>query len=134
MASKQLAPAQFVRKIKAKMETDHLGVTQLARILGVSHPTIVDLVTYGKRSSFDTTIALSKWLHQSPVFTLREAGLLPPGNDDEIRWEDWKFLISQMTPQEEENMKRMIAITVESRVKYEQSERSRNFKLKKTVK
>lgn len=128
MKSKQSAPRVFVEKIKAKMIVENLGVTQLARVLEVSHPTVVELVTYGKKPSFDTTIALSKWLNQSPILTLREAGLLPPGNDEEVKWEDWKFLISQMTPQEEENMKRMISITVESRQKKEKVGRAKEFK------
>lgn len=128
MKLREYAPPEFIEKISAKMVVDHLGVTQLARELNVSHPTVVDLVTHGKRPSFDTTIALAEWLNQSPILTLREAGLLPPGNDEEINWEDWKYLISQMTPEEEKNMKQMISITIESRQKSERAARAKNFK------
>ncbi|RPI95404.1 MAG: XRE family transcriptional regulator [Chloroflexi bacterium] len=84
MATKQ-APEQFVQKIKFRMAEQNLGVTELARRIGVSHPTIIDLVTYGKKPSFDTTLALAKWLDEPPVNVLREAGLLPPQpNIDEM--------------------------------------------------
>lgn len=115
------------------MKTENLGVTQLARLLEVSHPTIVDLVTYGKKPSFDTTVALAKWLKQSPVLTLREAGLLPPGSDEDIHWEDWKYLISQLTPQEEQNMKNLIMFTIDSRQKVEKAARAGGLKKGKVV-
>ncbi len=84
MAPKQ-APAQFVQKIKVRMTEQNLGVTELARKIGVSHPTIVEFVTYGKKPSFDTTLALAKWLGEPSVTVLREAGLLPPEpNVDEM--------------------------------------------------
>ncbi len=116
------------------MEIDNLGITDLARIIGVSHPTVTELVTYGKRPSFDTCIALASWLGQSPILTLREAGLFPPGHDDEIKWEDWKYLISQLTPQEEANMKQMASIMIESRQKTEKSVRAASFKTGKVKK
>lgn len=131
MKSKQLAPIEFIEKVKAKMIVENLGVTQLARVLNVSHPTVVELVTHGKKPSFDTTTALAEWLKQSPILTLREVGLLPPGNDEEINWEDWKYLIEQLTPQEAENIKRIISVTIESRQKSEQIARAKTFKPQK---
>lgn len=82
MATKQ-APVEFIRKIKTRMNEQNLGVSELARRIGVSHPTVIDLVTYGKKPSFNTCIALSTWLNQSPVLTLQEAGLLPPETIDD---------------------------------------------------
>ena len=73
-----MARPEFVVKVKAKMAEQNLGIRDLARKLGVSHPTVTELVTYGKKPSFDTCVAISKWLGQSPVSILQEAGLLPP--------------------------------------------------------
>lgn len=134
MKSKELAPPEFVHKVKAKMIVENLGVTQLARKINVSHPTITELVTYGYKPSFDTCKALSPWLGQSVILTLREAALLPPGMDEDIKWEDWKHLITQLTPQEEQNIKRMTEVTIESRQKSEQAERSKSFKPSKVKK
>lgn len=107
------APAEFVQKVKDRMDTQNLGVSQLARILHVSHPTVTELVTYGKRPSFDTCMALAIWLEQSPILTLREAGLLPPGLDDEIRFEDWKYLINQLDPEDDAEMKQIAKLKIE---------------------
>ncbi len=76
-----MANPDFVLKIKAKMAEQNLGIRDLARKLSVSHPTVTELVTYGKKPSFDTCVALSKWLGQKPGFILEEAGLLPANLD-----------------------------------------------------
>jgi len=116
MASKQ-APVEFVKKIKARMDIENLGVSQLSRKLGVSHPTVVDLVTHGKKPSLDTCIALAKWLKESDVSILREAGLLPPGPGDEINFEDWKYLLAQMTPEERDEMREIGIMKIDRRKK-----------------
>jgi transcriptional regulator with XRE-family HTH domain len=90
---KKLAPVEFVEKIKAKMAEQNLGVRDLARKLGVSHPTVTELVTYGKKPSLDTCLAISRWLGQSEVVILRESGLISPGQEDEAKFEDWKYLL-----------------------------------------
>ena len=118
MASTQ-APEAFVQKIKDKMTAENIGVTQLARKLKVSHPTMVELVTYGKKPSFDTCLALAGWFNQSPVSVLREAGLLPPGVNDEIQFEDWKFLIDQLDPADEAELRQIAEMKIERRKKEE---------------
>jgi transcriptional regulator with XRE-family HTH domain len=99
MTSKK-APVEFIQKIKSKMEEQNLGVSQLARKIGVSHPTIIELVTHGKKPSFDTCLALAKWLNEPDVLVLREAGLLPPGPSDKVRFEDLKEILEQL-PEED---------------------------------
>ena len=127
MPTKQ-APVEFVEKVKAKMITDNLGVRDLAKILGVSHPTVTELVTHGNRPSVDTCLALAKWLKQSDVSTLREAGILPPDPGDEINFENWKSLLQQMTDAEREHHRQIGIMTVELRQKNEQQNRATNFK------
>lgn len=99
------------------MDIEGLGVSQLARKLGVSHPTVIELVTHGKKPSLDTCIALAKWLKQSDVSVLREAGLLPPGPSDDINFDDWKFLLSQMTPEERDEMREISIMKIDRRKK-----------------
>lgn len=113
------------------METENLGVTQLARKIKVSHPTITELVTYGGRPSFDTCVALSTWLKQSPILTLREAGLLPTEGGTQVSFEDWQHLLSQLTPDEQEEIRNSIEYKIERRLKAEQVERAKNFKPKR---
>lgn len=70
------APPEFVTRIKTKMDTENLGINDLARKIGVSHPTITEIVTYENQPSFNTCAALSSWLGESPEMTMRSAGLL----------------------------------------------------------
>lgn len=69
--------AEFLHLIKARMKEENLGIRELARRIGVSHPTITDIVTYGNMPSFDTCNKLSKWLNISEEAGLRKSGLLP---------------------------------------------------------
>jgi len=118
MATNQ-APTKFVQKIKDKMSSQNIGVTELSRKLKVSHPTVVDLVTYSKKPSFDTCIALAAWFNQSPVSILREAGLLPPEGNDEVRYEDWKFLIDQLNTEDEAELRQIAEMKILRRKKEE---------------
>lgn len=129
---KELAPQEFVDKIKNKMAAENLGVTQLARKIHVSHPTIVEIVTYGYKPSFDTCLALSAWLMQSPILTLREAGLLPFENDNDLKWEDWQFLLSKMSAEDETELRQIAEMKIDRRQKAEQSTRAAKFYPKKT--
>lgn len=85
MTMKKQVSAEFLKIIKTKMDTDNLGVRELARLLGVSHPTITEIVTYENMPSFDTCNALSDWLGIPKTTGLRLAGLLPsnPSIDEE---------------------------------------------------
>jgi len=76
--------SEFLQMIKTKMKEENLGIRELARRIGVSHPTITDIITYGNMPSFDTCIKLSKWLNISEETGLRRSGLLPlePDSDD----------------------------------------------------
>lgn len=69
--------SEFLQMIKARMKEENLGIRELARRVGVSHPTITDIVTYGNMPSFDTCNKLSKWLNISEEAGLRKSGLLP---------------------------------------------------------
>jgi len=113
------APRAFVKKIKGRMDQENIGIRELARKLHLSHPTITELVTYGKKPSFDTCIALSDWLGQSPILTLREAGLLPEGTSDTVRFEDWEFLLNQLPPEEQEELRQIAELKIERRRKAE---------------
>ena len=101
MDKNKSAPVAFVQKIKDRMQSQNLGIRDLARKLKVSHPTITEIVTYGNKPSFDTCLALAAWLGQNPVSVLREAGLLPPDISDDATFDDWKELLASLDPRDE---------------------------------
>ncbi len=125
------APIEFLEKIKSKMVLENLGVTQLAKKLGVSHPTVIDVITHGKRPSVDTCLALAKWLGQSDISVLREVGWLQPGPANETRFDDWKYLLDQMPLEEQEELRQIAQMKIERRKKAEDAKRAVNLKPRK---
>ena len=121
---------EFIEKIKAKMSAENISVRELARILGVSHPTVTELVTYGHRPSFDTCIALAKWLKQTDVSTLREGGLLPPDPKTEIKFDDWKELLKHLSDEDQAEI-RIIAEGIIKKRKYDAHQKSLKLKREK---
>lgn len=75
---------------------------------------------------WDACVALATAANRSPITAFRKAGLLPPGTDD-VKFSDWEFLLSQMTPAEQEEMREIGVMKVERRKK-EQSLKSLNPK------
>ncbi len=113
---KKKCPDSFVQKIKSRMKEQKIGIRELARRLGVSHPTVSSFVSHGHQPSFDTCLAIAKWLKQSQVFTLQEVGLLSLGLSDEITFADWKELLSNLSERDRAVLKK----TAESMVEFEE--------------
>ena len=100
--------------IKARMKEENLGIRELARRIGVSHPTITDIVTYGNMPSFETCNKLSKWLNISEEAGLRKSGLLPlkPESDEWV--EEMNNKIAQIKdPTRREMAKKVLDTLVE---------------------
>ena len=82
------APKEFIEWLKGEMLSRNWGVRETAQRVGVSHPTISDILSNEKKPSFDTVIALSKTFKKSPVNLLRLAGMLPPEPEVTIQEEE----------------------------------------------
>lgn len=76
----------------------------------------------------ETLVALALAFKISPVSIFRTAGLLPPGPDDKINFEDWKYMLEQMTDAEREEFWRFGQMKIELRQEQEQAARTKNFK------
>lgn len=106
--------SEFLQMIKARMKEENLGIRELARRIGVSHPTITDIVTYGNMPSFETCNKLSKWLNISEEAGLRKSGLLPlkPESDEWV--EEMNNKIAQIKdPTRREMAKKVLDTLVE---------------------
>ena len=88
--------SEFLQIIKTRMKDENLGIRELARKIGVSHPTITEIVTYGNMPSFDTCNKLSKWLNISEETGLRKSGLLPSEPDTDEWVEEMSDKINQI--------------------------------------
>jgi len=106
--------SEFLQMIKAHMKEENLGIRELARRIGVSHPTITDIVTYGNMPSFDTCNKLSKWLNISEEAGLRKSGLLPLKPDTDEWVEEMNDKITQIKdPTRREMAKKLLDTLVE---------------------
>lgn len=75
----------------------------------------------------ETLIALAQAFKISPITIFRKAGILPEGGEN-ASFEDWQFLLSQLVPEEQEEIRQIIELKIERRQKAEQAARAKNFK------
>lgn len=81
----------------------------------------------------ETLVALAQAFKISPVSIFRKAGLLPPGPDDKINFEDWQHLLEKMTDAEREEFWRFGMMKLEMRQEKEKAARAGSFKKGKVV-
>lgn len=133
----------FCDKMTATMDNDFSewllqemnkhGWTQadLARASGLNRQSVSDYINRRRtKPDTDALTALAQAFKISPVTVFRKAGLLPPGGE-EISFEDWKHLINQLTPDEEEELRQLAELKITRRQKAEQAARAKNFKPRK---
>ena len=134
----------FCDKMSSLMDTDFSdwlssemnkrGWTQsdLARASGLNRQSISDYVNRRRSNPEpEALISLSQAFKLSPITVFRKAGLLPSEGSDQVSFEDWQHLISQLTNEEQEEMREIIALKIERRKKSEQSARAAKFKPEK---
>ena len=103
----------------------------LARASGVNRQSVSDYINRRRTNPDpDVLVSLAKGLHISPVTIFRAAGLLPEGGEN-ASFEDWQFLLSQLVPDEQEEIRQIIELKIERRQKAEQAARAKNFKSRK---
>ena len=96
------SPPEFVDWLKGELESRNLGIREGARLIGISHPTLSDIVTNGKRPSFETCIAIASAFQMQPEKVLRLSGLLPKINQARASQEDWEYLLATAHPEDRE--------------------------------
>jgi transcriptional regulator with XRE-family HTH domain len=66
---------------------------------------------------WDALVRIADAFRVSPITAFRKAGLLPPGQEDETTFEDWKQLLSQMTPDDQEELRKIAEMKLNKRQK-----------------
>ena len=100
-------------------------------IAGLSASVLNNARNKGVIPRWEACYALALAANKSPITAFRKAGLLPPGPDDKVNFEDWQYLLEKMTPEEREEFWRFGQMKIDMRQEKEQAERAKNFKLKK---
>ena len=103
-----------------RKERENRGWSQsdLARLSGL-HRQIINKTENGVSTpAVETYIALATAFKYSPILLLRKAGLLPDhGNGEQVKFEDWEFLLKQMTPEDEAELRQIAEMKIERRKK-----------------
>lgn len=115
-----------------QMNLHHWSQADLARASGLNRQSVSDYVNRRRTNPEpDALIALAHAFKISPITIFRKAGLLPPGLEDDVTFEDWQYLITQLTPEEQEELRQIAEMKIDRRQKAEQSARAAKFKIKK---
>jgi len=106
--------------------------SELSRHSGL-HRAVISKLESGTKPMPETLIALAQAFKISPISMFRVAGLLPPGPDDKINFEDWQHLLEQMTDAEREEFWRFGMMKIEMRQEKEKATRAGGVKVGKVV-
>ncbi len=82
---------------------------------------------------WDVCSKIAKVFNVSPITVIRKAGLLPEGGD-QVSFEDWQHLITQLSPDEQEEMRSIIEMKINRRKNAEQIAQAKKYKPQKVGK
>jgi transcriptional regulator with XRE-family HTH domain len=103
----------FGEWLKQELEQKRITQSDLAQMIGVHPPQVSRIISGERATTPETLISIAHALKLSPITIFRKAGLLPQGPENEIKFEDWKFLLDQLTPEEEEEMRQIAIMKIE---------------------
>jgi transcriptional regulator with XRE-family HTH domain len=115
----QMDKEKFGLWLQKEREARGWSQSDLARSSGL-HRQIINKTENGVSTpAVETYIALATALKYSPIFLLRKAGLLPDnnGNGADVKLDDWEFLLKQMTPEDEAELRQIAEMKIERRKK-----------------
>ena len=125
------AASDFIEWLDAQEKAFGYSDYEVAKKGKFSH-SVLSRARSGIPPKWDVCSKIAKVFNASPVTVLRKAGLLPnEGPSNALVVEDWMYLLNQMTPEEEEELRRIAQMKIEMRQEKEQAERAKNFKSRK---
>ena len=119
---------EFPQWLRQELEKRDWSQIDLSRKTKISATQITRILSGERGFGVEALVAISNALDISPITILRKAGLLPPGPDDKINFEDWQFMLEQMTDEERNEIWRIGQMKIEMRQEKEQAARANNFK------
>lgn len=120
----------FALWMQSEREKRGWSQSDLSRYSGLHRAIISKIETNVSTPSVETYILLAQAFKISPITIFRKAGLLPEGGEL-ASFDDWQFLIGQLPPEEQEEVRQIIEMKIDRRQKAEQSARTTKFKIKK---
>ena len=92
--------------------------TDLAKQSRISDAAISRILRSERKADAETLSSFAHALNISPITIFRKAGLLPEGGDA-VRFEDWQYLLEQLSPEDQEEMRQVALLKIERHKKAE---------------
>jgi transcriptional regulator with XRE-family HTH domain len=90
-----------------------MSQAELSRRSGISPSQISKLINRQSPPGKTTCEAIAKAFGISVITVYRHAGILPPGPDDDVRFEDWKTILRQLPEDKREQLWKIAEIYLE---------------------
>jgi transcriptional regulator with XRE-family HTH domain len=117
----------FAYWVQSEREKRGWSQSDLSRQSGL-HRAVINKIESGTHPMPETLTALAHAFGLSPITVFRQAGLLPPGTDTEIRLDDWAYLLNQLPQDDQEELRALAQIKIQKRHAQEAATRAQNFK------
>jgi transcriptional regulator with XRE-family HTH domain len=124
---KMLSMENFGDWLLQELEKRDWSQSDLVKNAGISRGTLSNIISGNRGVGFDSLLAIAHAFKISPISIFRKAGILPEGGD-EASFADYNHLLSQLTTEEQEEIRQIMEMKIERRQKAEQSARSAKFK------
>jgi transcriptional regulator with XRE-family HTH domain len=111
-----MSKIMFGEWLKEELDRQKISQTSLAFQVGVTPAQISRIISGDRASTTDTLAAIAHALKISPVTILRKAGLLPEGNEN-VSFDDWAFLLGQLSPEDQAELRSIAEMKIERRKK-----------------
>ena len=115
LLSMNAAPVGFLVWFRSALKERNWNIRTAAGQIGISHPMISKIVTYGEMPSFDTCLAIARTFKIRPEFVLRLASLLPPIDERTDEQEEILFIFKRLSPADKQIIIEQMRFYIERR-------------------
>ena len=126
----QMSEIDFPQWLQNQLDAKNWRVKDLAKHSHISDAAVSRVLNAQRKADTDTLLAFAEALNISPITMFRQAGKLPEGGD-QASFEDWQHLLTQLLPEEQEEVRQIMEMKIERRQKAEQAARTSKLKQKK---
>jgi len=107
---------EFIEWLDEQEKETGFSDYEIARKGGFSH-SVLSRARSGIPPKWDICVSIANVLNVSPITIFRKAGLLPQGQNDRVEFSDWEHLLSQLSFEDQEEMRQLAKMKIERRQK-----------------
>lgn len=113
----QMSGIDFPTWLQNQLDNKNWRVKDLARHSHISDAAVSRVLSGQRNADTDTLLAFANALNISPIVMFRQAGKLPENNGADVKLDDWEFLLKQMSPEDEAELRQIAELKIERRKK-----------------